>query len=77
MGDAGMRVRAKLKRWPLEVRLNKDETLDEVVCDGAFVHLEQMDFNQWWLVVTKGKKSVNVWLTAKGRINAEYEDAEP
>jgi hypothetical protein len=64
------------KRWDLEVRLNDDETLDEVVCDGAFVHLEQMDTNLWWLVVTKGKKSVNVWLQSKSTIHANCEDAE-
>lgn len=63
------------KRWPLEVRLNPDKTLDEVVCDGAYVHLEQMSQNSWWIVITKGKKSVNVWFGARGKITVNHEES--
>lgn len=51
-----------------EVRLNPDKSLDEVVGHG-YGHLEQMDFNHWWLQVG----DVAVWLHAKGAIRATYE----
>lgn len=51
-----------------EVRLNEDETLDEVVTkDGD--QLEQMDYNHWFLQIA----DVAVWLHAKGKITASYE----
>ena len=54
-----------------EIRLNDDGTLDEVVAPGF--HLEQMDFNHWWLEVEIDGRAVSVWLTAKGKITASYE----
>lgn len=52
-----------------EVRLANGE-LDEVV--GQDAHLEQMDYNHWWLRI--GNVMVN--LTAKGKITATYEDED-
>jgi hypothetical protein len=46
-----------------EIRL-VDGKLDEVV--GKDAHLEQMDYNRWWLRIG----NVCVWLHAKGRIAA-------
>lgn len=57
-----------------EIRLNDDGTLDEVVCTGGNFHLEQMDTNHWWLCVGDGKREVHVWLHARGKITANYED---
>jgi hypothetical protein len=54
-----------------EVRLNDDKTLDEVVHPAA--HLEQMDFNHWFLEIGDAGNSVAVWLHAKGKITATYE----
>lgn len=64
-------------KWALEVRLNEDKTLDEIVCDDAYVHLEQMDDNHWWMVVSDGKKKVHVNLMAKGKIAASFFEDEP
>lgn len=59
----------------IEVRLNHDNTLDEIVANGARFHLEQMDNNRWWLVVENDGHSVNVWLSARGKITAYFEEA--
>lgn len=58
---------------PVEIRLNDDKTLDEVVAKNAQFHLEQMDFNHWWMDVEVGDKSVSVWLHSKTTIRASYE----
>lgn len=62
------------KKLPLEVRLNPNGTLDEVVCENAYVHLEQMDSGHWWMVVVDDKtgKSVTVNFTARGKITATF-----
>lgn len=62
------------KKLPLEIRLNPDRSLDEVVCENAYVHLEQMDSGHWWLRVVHDRsgKSVNVDLTARGKITATF-----
>lgn len=64
------------KKLPLELRFHEDGSLDEVVCAQAYFHFEQMDLNHWWFVVTDEKtgKSVNVWLHAKGKITAAFEE---
>jgi hypothetical protein len=54
-----------------EVRLNDDKTLDEIAHPAA--HLEQMDFNHWFLEIGPNGNSVAVWLYAKGKITATYE----
>lgn len=61
--------------WPLEVRRNDDGSLDEIVCDNAFVHLEQMDGNAWWMRVTWGNRSVDVWFSARGKITARAQES--
>lgn len=52
----------------VEVRLNEDDSLDEIVGTGWF-HLEQMDYNKWWMSLGPH----NVWLSAKGKITASIE----
>jgi len=37
----------------IDVRRNKNQTLDEIVSVNCFVHLEQMDKNSWWLGIMK------------------------
>ena len=60
-----------MRRKKTEVRLANDE-LDEVVGKDVDAHLEQMDYNHWWLCIG----NVNVWLHAKGKITATYEEQE-
>lgn len=55
----------------IEVRLNDDGTLDEVCSPN--VHVEQLDYNHWFVEVIVGGKSVAVWFHAKGKIAATYE----
>lgn len=55
------------------------DVLDEVVARDAYVHLEAMDNNHWWLLVTSGGKSVHVnFYTKRAKISghAEVEDAD-
>lgn len=61
---------------PPEIRLNADKTLDEVVAENCTFHLEQLDFNHWWFAVECGGKRVAVWLHAKGKITATYEEEQ-
>lgn len=60
-----------------EIRLNDDGTLDEVCAPGF--HLEQMDYNHWFLEIEVDGKAVAVWLHARGKITASYErrDTKP
>ena len=58
---------------PPEIRLNDDKTLDEIVAENAFVHLEQMGDNCWWMTVECGGQSVRVWFSARGKITAHFE----
>lgn len=53
----------------VEIRLNRNGTLDEVCGNRATAHLEQLDSNHWFLSIG----NVNVWLHAKGKITATYE----
>lgn len=76
-GDDRVKIaedQASQRPWPLEVRRNDDGSLDEVVCDGAYVHLEQMDYNHWWMAVEWQGKLFHINLTAKGKINARCEE---
>ncbi len=60
----------------LEVRLNDDQSLDEIVGAGVF-HLEQMDDNHWWLRLADGSgKVVTVHLFARGAIKARHEQEQ-
>jgi hypothetical protein len=61
------------KDWPLEVRRNDDGSLDEVVCSQAFVHLEQMSDNHWWMVVERDGKQVTVNFSSRSKITARVE----
>jgi len=57
-----------------ELRFNDDGTLDEIVANGAFFHMEQQGPNHWWLAVEVGGKSVAVWLHSNRKITASYEE---
>lgn len=58
-----------------KVRRNEDGTLDEVVADGCYFHLEQMSDSAWWLVVDSGGVAVSVNLFTKrgAKILATYD----
>ena len=62
--------------YPLEIRRNKDGSLDEIVCSGAFVHLAQMDSNYWWMMIEKDGQTVHVNFFSKQPISvlAEKDD---
>ncbi len=62
------------KPLPLEVRRNDDGSLDEVVCAGAYVHLEQMSTSHWWLGVEHKGTLIYVNFTARGKITATCEE---
>ena len=58
-----------------EIRLNDDESLDEVVVhEPLFVHLEQMSDDSWWLGIDlKNGKVININLWSKRKIRARAE----
>lgn len=68
--------RLRAAHTPAKTRLgfNEDGTLDEIVAFDAFVHLEQMDSNQYWMSVTASGTTHTIWLTARGKITASHED---
>lgn len=58
------------------ISLADDGALDEIVAGRA--HLECLDFNHWCLLITREDGSeVCVWLHARGRIKASWEEREP
>ena len=63
------REKTGMQAKTFEIRRNDDGSLDEVVaCKPRFVHLEQMDTDEWWLRIdVDGKHAVvvNFW-TGKG-----------
>ena len=58
-----------------EIRLNDDKSLDEIIAQNAVFHLEKLDDNVWWISVESGGKQVDVWLRAKGKIKARFEES--
>lgn len=67
------RLRAAQPHVATRTEFNRDGTLDEIVALGAFVHLEQMDSNQYWLMITAGDTDHVIWLTARGKIKVSHE----
>lgn len=61
---------------PIEIRRNRDGSLDEVVAQNVFVHLEQMADNAWWMGVSTPDNAhlVHVNLYSERVIEAEAED---
>ncbi len=58
-----------------EVRLNEDGTLDEIVINDCYVHLEQMDKGAWWMGIGRGNSPyLMVNLTSKKKIHATWDD---
>jgi hypothetical protein len=51
--------------------------LDEVVANGADVHLEQMDHDQWWMGIQLGGKDLYLWFTVEdGRLCVGLSDQD-
>ena len=49
--------------------------LDEIVAAGAYVHLEQMDHDQWWMGIEAGGKLFHLWFTSEdGRLCVRLSD---
>ncbi|HEX7152203.1 MAG TPA: hypothetical protein VF618_12015 [Thermoanaerobaculia bacterium] len=61
---------------PIEIRRNRDGSLDEVVAHNVFVHLEQMADNAWWMGVSTPDNAhlVHVNFYSERVIEAEAED---
>ncbi len=61
---------------PIEIRRNRDGSLDEVVAENVFVHLEQMADNSWWMGVSTPDNThlVHVNFYSEQVIEAEAED---
>ena len=61
---------------PIEIRRNRDGSLDEVVAQNVFVHLEQMADNAWWMGVSTPDDAhlVHVNFYSERVIEAEAED---
>ena len=61
---------------PIEIRRNRDGSLDEVVAQNVFVHLEQMADNAWWMGVSTPDNAhlVHVNFYSQRVIEAEAED---
>ena len=58
----------------VELRFDGTQLL-EAVGHGRF-HLEQMSANHWWMVFEAEGRRVDVWLHAKGTIQATFESVE-
>jgi hypothetical protein len=70
-----------VRKWgTVEVRLNGDNTIDEIVADDVTnFHLEQMDDGLWWMgIMTRGGQRLLVNLHTRRNAaiacNAESED---
>ena len=51
--------------------------LDEVVANGADVHLEQMDRDQWWMGIQSGGRDFHLWFTVEdGRLCVRLSDQD-
>ena len=61
---------------PIEIRRNRDGSLDEVVAQNVFVHLEQMADNSWWMGMSTPNNAhlVHVNFYSERVIEAEAED---
>ena len=48
---------------------NGRPALDEVAATGPDVHLEQMDYDRWWMGIQSGGNGFNLWFTLEdGRL---------
>lgn len=63
------------KPWPLDIRRNEDGSLDEIVCDGASIHLEQMSDTHWWMSIEKDGKLIHINFSSARKILVECDDA--
>ena len=51
--------------------------VDEVVANGANVHLEQMDHDQWWMGIQSDGKDLHLWFTLEdGRLCVRLSDQD-
>lgn len=58
----------------VEIRRNDDGSIDEIVAKGCDVHIEQMNFQTWWMQIGREVFSI----TAVKRIEIEHtETREP
>lgn len=48
-----------IKKWKKhgEVRLNPDQSIDEIVINNCDLHLEQMDSGSWWIGINTGPRT--------------------
>ncbi len=76
----GVALQPLVLRWgKIEVRLNADESVDEIVASNVSLHLEQMDDGYWWMGISRPngeRMMVNLYTKHRAAIavNAESED---
>ena len=59
----------------IEIRRNEDGSLDEIVAHNAWVHLEQMGGNYWWMrIEVEGRAVVVNFTTDRAVITGRCED---
>ena len=60
---------------PIDIRRNDDGSLDEIVAEGASVHLEQLSPGHWWMGIEQAGRLYHLNLTARrAKITATVED---
>jgi hypothetical protein len=85
--DSGMAAEPSDRIWnydgsSVEIRtegklLDGRPALDEIVCTGATVHLEQRDANQWWMEIQAGGRDFHIWFTMEdGRLCVRLTDQQ-
>jgi hypothetical protein len=52
-----------------EIRRNPDGSIDEIVATGVDIHLEQMTKGGWYLNITSGDETTQLYLSSKKRIS--------
>lgn len=63
----------------VETRLsfNRDDTLDEIVADEAYVHLEQMTPTSYWMQVTVDGETHTIWFQSSRKITVTHRVEAP
>ena len=51
-------MKPKTVKWKqhVEVRLNEDGSIDEIVIDNCYIHIEQMSNGHWWIGIGAGRR---------------------
>lgn len=59
------------------VRRGRGGAVHDIVITGDTFHLEQMDDDAWWVGISRGDRSVSLWISCKdGAITVEVDNDE-